>query len=181
ARGDPQGFGSRLGRGVGRLEPFGAGEAVRSPGVEHDRRDGTVADRLLRPKDRVGLGTVRREYGGCGVRRSLVDHERDVEPARSLESCGNACGRETLCCCHAHGATPSICRPAVSGRPSATFIDCTAAPAVPLTRLSMADTTTTRPTDSSTARPIRVVLAPSTSAVLGNCPSGSTCTNGSFA
>ena len=37
-----------------------------------------------------------------------------------------------------HGATPTIDSPSVSGQPSARFIDCTAAPPVPLTRLSMA-------------------------------------------
>ena len=42
----------------------------------------------------------------------------------------------------AHGATPTVERPAVSGRPRARFIDCTAPPAVPLVRLSIAEMTT---------------------------------------
>ena len=45
----------------------------------------------------------------------------------------------------AHGATPATGRPAVSGRPRARFMDWMAPPAVPLVRLSMAATTTTRP------------------------------------
>ena len=46
---------------------------------------------------------------------------------------------------HAHGATPTIESPSVSGHPSARFIDCTAAPPVPFTRLSIAHNATARP------------------------------------
>ena len=52
------------------------------------------------------------------------------------------------------------------------FMDWMAAPAVPLTRLSTAVTTTTRFAARSIARPISAVLAPSTSAVRGNSPCG---------
>ena len=50
-----------------------------------------------------------------------------------------------------HGATPTTERPSVSGQPSARFIDCTAAPPVPLTRLSIARIATNVSASSSTA------------------------------
>ena len=49
----------------------------------------------------------------------------------------------------AHGATPATGSPVVSGSPRARLRHWTAAPAVPLVRLSTAATTTTRPTRSS--------------------------------
>ena len=49
----------------------------------------------------------------------------------------------------------------VSGSPRATFIDCSAAPAVPLTRLSIAHKATTLPAFSSIATWTSAVLAPS--------------------
>ena len=48
------------------------------------------------------------------------------------------------------------------------FIDCSAAPAVPLTRLSIAQTTTTRPALPSTATCMSAVFAPSVAAVDGH-------------
>ena len=58
-------------------------------------------------------------------------------------------------------------------------MDWTAAPAVPLTRLSSAVTVTTCPARASTATWTRAVLAPTVTAVVGHCPSGSSSTNGS--
>src|SRR5699024_4160755 len=45
-----------------------------------------------------------------------------------------------------HGARPTVLSPAVSGSPSARFIDWIAPPAVPLARLSIAAVNTARPT-----------------------------------
>ena len=59
------------------------------------------------------------------------------------------------------------------------FMDCTAAPAVPLTRLSIAVTVTTRPAAWSTATWTSAVFAPRVIAVVGHCPADSTRTNGS--
>ncbi len=61
------------------------------------------------------------------------------------------------------------------------FMDWTAAPAVPLTRLSTAVMTTTRLAARSTARPISAVFAPMTSAVRGKEPAGSSWTKVSSA
>ncbi len=68
---------------------------------------------------------------------------------------------------HAHGATPSIGSPMVSGRPSAMFADWMAAPAVPLPRLSRALVATARPARSSTASPMRQELDPVVSPTRG--------------
>ena len=57
----------------------------------------------------------------------------------------------------------------------------TAAPAVPLARLSMAPTATSRPAASSTVTCRCTALEPVTDLVCGHWPSGSRCTNGSSA
>src|SRR3712207_2927018 len=116
--------------------------------------------------------------GGRGVVRTVVDHERDVRGAAALQPGGDPGGPEAPGRGDAHGATPTSGRPAVSGRPSARLAHWTAAPPVPLVRLSTAATTTNRPADGSTATCSATVLAPSTWAVVGHCPSGSRCTNG---
>src|SRR5690606_28299326 len=124
-----------------------------------------------RPQDRVRLGPVGGEHGGADLAGATVDDDGDVGLAGALEPDGHAGCFESLGCGHAHGATPFTVRARSSGRPSARFMDCTAAPAVPLTRLSTAVTTTTRSAARSIARPIRAVFAPSTSAVRGKRPS----------
>ncbi|CQA12822.1 Uncharacterised protein [Mycobacteroides abscessus] len=53
-------------------------------------------------------------------------------------------------------------------------MDWIAAPAVPLTRLSMAATATSTPASGSTASPMCTALLPTTAFVVGKCPSGST-------
>src|SRR5690606_6979841 len=161
---------------VGGLEAECAGEAVRPARVEHDRLDGAVGDDLLRPQNRVGLGPVAGEHRGADLAGSAVDDHGDIGPPGALEPGRDACRFESLRCGHAHGATPFTVRARSSGRPSARFMDCTAAPAVPLTRLSTAVITVTRFAARSTASPISAVLAPSTSAVRGKRPSGSSCT-----
>ena len=60
-------------------------------------------------------------------------------------------------------------------------MDCTAPPAVPLVRLSMADTATSRPAAASTVTWSWTPLDPTIAWVCGHIPSGSTVTNGSSA
>src|SRR5699024_4969224 len=163
------------------LEPEGPGEAVGAARVEDDRLDDAVRDDLLRPDDRVGLRSVRREDGGADLLRAAVDDERDVGLSCALETRRDAGRGESGGRRDAHGATPSTGRAVVSSRPSARVIDWMAAPAVPFARLSTAVTTTTRFAERSIASPISAVFAPVTSAVRGKRPAGSSCTNGSFA
>ncbi len=154
-------------------KPSAPGEAVRAARVEHDRRDGAVGDDLLRPEDRVRLRAVRREHRGGVLQRAAVDDEREVEAARRLEAGGDARGVEARrAAVTLTGRLRSREGPVVSGRPRAMLADWMAAPAVPLTRLSIALTTTTRSARSSTARPISAVLAPTASAVRGKLPAG---------
>ena len=58
---------------------------------------------------------------------------------------------------------------------------CTAAPPVPLARLSTAATATSRPADSSTVTCTCTALEPTTDLVCGHWPGRSRCTNGSSA
>src|SRR5690606_14062926 len=143
---------------------------------------------LLGPQHRRGLDLIAGEHPGRGVVRPLVEHQRQIQRAGGLDAggdpggaeaggCGDALGPQQL----AHGATPTTVRPSVSGQPSARFIDCTAAPPVPFTRLSMAAIATNVLASVSTAIPMWAALLPSTAPVLGSCPSGSTNTKGSSA
>ena len=79
----------------------------------------------------------------------------------------------------AHGATPTVVSPSVSSSPKARLRHCTAAPAVPFARLSMAPIATTRPAASSTATCRWAVFAPATALVCGHSPSGTRWMNGS--
>src|SRR5690606_7599353 len=78
-----------------------------------------------------------------------------------------------------HGATPVVGRPVVSGMPRARLRHCTAAPAVPLVRLSIAATTTRRRALVSTAICRATLFEPRVAFVVGQEPSGRTWTNGS--
>src|SRR4029079_5505388 len=76
---------------------------------------------------------------------------------------------------HAGPAAPPVAppvtgSPAVSGQPSARVRFCTACPAAPLTRLSRAEKTTTRPGAASWTE-IRQSLVPTTSERRGGLPS----------
>src|SRR5580765_2719794 len=64
----------------------------------------------------------------------------ELADARSHAARGEALGGG-----HAHTSTPASRRPAVSSRPRATLAFCTALPAAPLPRLSIAHTTIARP------------------------------------
>src|SRR5699024_7935180 len=81
----------------------------------------------------------------------------------------------------AHGATPVVGRPVVSARPRERFLHWTAAPAVPLVRLSSAATATTRPARSSRVTCTWTRLEPRTLPVCGQLPSGRRWTKGSSA
>ena len=72
------------------------------------------------------------------VERAVVDDQGEVGPARGLEARAHAGGPESCGGGDAHGATPSVTTPVVSPRPRARLRHWTAAEAVPLPRLSMA-------------------------------------------
>ena len=70
------------------------------------------------------------------------ERARAAGPGRAAPGAGSA--RHTVTG-DGHGATPTLDRPVVSGRPRARFMHWTAPPAVPLVRLSSAATATSRP------------------------------------
>src|SRR5699024_2743009 len=169
----------RGGAGVG--EALLAGGHIGAAGVEHHGAGLAAASDLAAPLHRCPHHTVGGEHAGGHLLRAVVDHEGQIGAAGGFQPGSDPGGPEALRGGNAHGATPSRGKPRVSGQPHARFIDCTAAPAVPLTRLSMAQTLTTRPALSSTATCTWAVFAPTVPAVLGHCPSASTCTKGSSA
>src|SRR5699024_7142032 len=167
------------GAGVG--EAFLAGGHIGPAGVEHHGTGLAAAGHLAAPLHRCAHHTVGGEHTGGHVLRAVVDHEGQIGAAGGSQPGGDTGSSEALRGGDGHRATASEGRPRVSGHPHARFIDCTAAPAVPLTRLSMAQTLTTRPALSSTATCTWAVFAPTVPAVLGHCPSARTCTKGSSA
>ena len=78
------------------------------------------------------------------LERNFLLYLDDLAFDRGNASCHASCGK-TLCERYAHGATPIFVNPASSGSPNATFSDCTACPAVPRLRLSMAANASRRP------------------------------------
>src|SRR5690606_23573814 len=185
-RRDTEACGDLLGRDVGVEEALGTGRDVRSAGVEDDGAHDPVSDHLARPDHRRTDDAVRGEDGGADLERPVVDDEREVRLAGGLEAGRDAARAKAPRCGHAgrggllgHGATPSVGSPSASGRPSARLRDWSAAPAVPLTRLSIAQIATTRRALASTATWTRAVFAPSVEAVVGHWPSGRTWTKGS--
>src|SRR5690606_31142086 len=149
--------------------------------VEHDRAQFPRGEHLLRPQDGGGLDLVAGEQPRGRELRAVVDDEREVGALAVPDARGDPGRPEPLRLRDGHGATPVTGRPAVSGRSSARFMHWIAPPAVPLVRLSIAATTTSRPTFGSTVTCSCAVLAPSVDAVAGQVPSGSRCTNGSSA
>src|SRR5206468_2231326 len=152
---------------------------VRAAGVEDDGANAAVGQDLLGPNDGRGLHPVRREDRGSDVARAIVDHERDVGITGRLEAGDHARGAETGRRCDAHGATPSIVRPAVSGSPSMMLASCRAWPAAPLPRLSRAQVTRIRPESRSTAACRWALFDPEVAEVRGCRPAGRTWMNGS--
>src|SRR5690606_37909423 len=158
-----------------------AGAGVGPAGVEDDGARDPVADGGARPHDGGGDDAVGGEDGGGDGRRAVVDDEGDVLAPAALQPGSDAGGAEAPWGGDGHGATPTAVRPRPSGSPRARFIDWTAAPAVPLPRLSMAHTATTRPARSSTVTWTWAALEPRVAAVVGHCPSARRWTNGSSA
>src|SRR2546428_8744490 len=62
-----------------------------------------------------------------------------------------------------HGCSPTNSSPAVSAKPSATFIACTPFPAAPFMRLSIAHRATMRSPRGSTAKPTSAKVVPASS------------------
>src|SRR5439155_7557442 len=170
---DPQRDGQMLRGRVGVLEAGRAGAGVGAAGVEHHGAYPAGPQHLPAPPHRRRLYPVGGEHRGRVEPRTVVDDERHV-PACRLEPGGNASEAETP-----HGATPCAVRPAVSGRPSIRLAHCTACPAAPLPRLSIAAITMIRPLSPSTVDCRWTALDPSVAPVAGHTPSGSSRTNGS--
>ena len=135
-----------LGRGLGLLISRLAGACVCASGIKDDGFHMTVGHDLARPLHGSCAETVCSEHAcGC-VKRTVIDHESQILLALDRGNASFHTGRgKTLCKCYAHGATPIFVRPASSGSPSATFNDCTACPAVPRLRLSIAAKASKRP------------------------------------
>ena len=93
-------------------------------------------------------------------RPSSVATQGQVEGPRRLDAAGQSGGHEPGGGGDAHGYTPASGSPAPSGSPRARLAHCTAWPAAPLTRLSMADRTTTQPVRGSTRTVRWAVLEP---------------------
>ena len=126
-------------------KPAGAGAGVGPAGVEHDRPHDAAGEHLLGPQHRRGLDPVGGEHPGGGVPRPVVDDQGHVGRAAGLEPGGDAGGPEAAGAVTLMARIPSAARPVVSGRPSIRLAHCTAWPAAPLPRLSIALTTMTRP------------------------------------
>ena len=126
-------FSSGLGLLIARL----AGAGIGSARIENHRFDMAIGNDLAGPLHRSRTETVRREYGS---RQGHILLTLDGGNASSHTGRG-----ESLCKRYTHGATPIFVSPASSGSPNATFNDCTACPAVPRLRLSMAANASRRP------------------------------------
>ena len=122
-------------RGVGVREPVRSGAGIGAAGVEHDGPRAAVGQDLLRPQNRRRLHPVCGEHSGGSVERAVVDDQGEVPAAGRLQTGGHSGGPEALRCGHAHGATPSAVRPAVSSRPRSRLAFCTACPAGTLTQV----------------------------------------------
>ena len=101
------------------------------------------------------------KHAGRRVERAVVDDQREIGAAAGPDAGGDPGGPEAPGGGDAHGATPSALRPAVSGRPRTRLAHCTAWPAAPLPRLSIALQTTTRPESASTVACRWALLLPS--------------------
>ena len=128
------------------------GAGVRVAAVGHDRPRPAARRHLAAVEDGRGLHLVAREHARHGRRlRGRRGDDREIQLLR-LQAAVDAGGDEAPRGGHAaaHGNTGPAWRPVVSGRPSITFMFCTACPAAPLTRLSMAENVTASPRSRST-------------------------------
>ena len=143
---------ARLGRGRERVELAAlAGGRVRDARVDHDRLRLGDLEMLLRDDDRRGQHLVDGEHRRADRRHGRAD-DGEIEPL-APDARGDAGGDEALGRGDAHTSTPASRSPAVSGRPSARFAFCTACPAAPLPRLSIAQTTIRVPVARSVKTP----------------------------
>src|SRR5262249_47200008 len=105
-------------------------------------------------------------------------HDRKVLALAAADADRDAGCSEPLCSGHAHTRTPSRRKPAVSASPRARFAFCTACPAAPLPRLSIAQITSDVPVERSVKPAISAASVPCTRATSGATPSGRTRTIG---
>src|SRR5699024_9671289 len=138
-------------------------------------------DVVLAPQDRIGFTPVRGKDRGTSLAGTVVDDGGHIAGAAVFQPCGDRRGTETLWRGDAHGFTPGVFNALAASKPTARFMDWIAVPAVPLTRLSMAHVTISRPASASTADWINAKFDPCVAPVSGWRPSGSWCTNCSCA
>ena len=152
-------------------KPWCAGAGVGAAGVEDDRVDASVGDDLARPvtgaaSTRLLVKTAAAWWSGP----SLTTRARSGVPL-ALRPAVTPAARKPRAADGRVALTGRLLRsgrPRVSARPRARLAHWTAAPAVPLVRLSMAATTTTRPSRSSTRHlQLDVVAADDVEAVRG--------------
>jgi hypothetical protein len=144
--------------GVGVLESAWTGAGVGSSGVQHDRAQTLAGEYLLRPQHGGRFDLIAGEDPGGRRARSVIDHQRQIQSTTGLDASGHPGSAKSLCSGDAHrdvpsgqGAIPQDGKPVVSGNPSARLRHCSAAPAVPLVRLSTAPTATSLLASASTA------------------------------
>src|SRR4029077_14120213 len=171
--------GEVLGGGVRVLEAERPRAGVGPAGVEHHGPAPPAGDHRAGRGHRGSLHPVGGEYRGGGPRRPVVQDHGHIRLAGWLESGCHSGGAEAERGGDAHGATPGLVRPAVSGRPSMRLAIWMAWPAAPLTRLSRAQTTTARPACGSAATCRWAAWEPRVAPVTGHRSPGSTCTKGS--
>src|SRR5579864_8694971 len=99
-------------------------------------------------------------------------HDREIAPLAAADADGDTRRLEAFGSGDAHTRTPCSRSPAVSGRPKARFAFCTAWPAAPLPRLSIAQITTVVSPFANT--PISAASEFWTRASSGTTPSGRT-------
>ena len=128
--------GDLLGGACVSCEPAGPVQALAPPELRTTAR-AAVGDGLLAPQHRARPAPVAGEDGGGRVARAVVDDEREVGAAARLEPGRDAGGAEARGAVTLTAPPRPAAGPSVSGRPRARFAHWSAAPAVPLVRLSM--------------------------------------------
>ena len=166
----------RLGRGREGVElPAFARRRVRDARVDHDRLRVGEREVLAVHRQAGGLHAVAREHrrprsraGPSGRSRGRGGRGRRI-PAATPEAT-NPLAAVTLNCVHVIPARSRAAARRVGSRPSARFAFCTACPAAPLPRLSIAQMTIVIPVEWSAKTPISAASVPCTRADLGLDP-----------
>src|SRR5581483_1840698 len=148
---------------------------IRDARVDHDRLRLGEREMLAADLQARRLHLVAREHRRSH-RRPQRAHDREVLALAPADPGGDARRGEATRCRHAHTSTPCRRSPAVSGRPRTMFAFCTAWPAAPLPRLSIAQITIVVSPFVNT--PTSAASVPCTRASSGTTPSGSTRTAG---